>query len=153
MPKIFAEKMLLTFFSAKNIRILCIKSVKRVNEMTLYELVKLTTLWTTGPSTICIPSVEDIVRPESTLPKSVLLDIVQWILSKIIVRTTAVHWSTLTFKVNSNRKTDSVDMYEHLMPRSACRYRQIEILDVRICQLGMGLSCCPIITESVDIVE
>ena len=36
-------------FSAKNIRILCIESPKTVNEMTLNELVKLTTLWTTGP--------------------------------------------------------------------------------------------------------
>ena len=36
-------------FSAKNIRILYIKSAKTVNEMTLNELVKLTTLWTTGP--------------------------------------------------------------------------------------------------------
>ena len=31
-------------FSAKNIRILCIESAKTVNEMTLNELVKLTTL-------------------------------------------------------------------------------------------------------------
>ena len=37
------------FFSAKNIRILYIESAKKVNEMTLNELVKLTTLWTTGP--------------------------------------------------------------------------------------------------------
>ena len=36
-------------FSAKNIRILYIESAKTVNEMTLNELVKLTTLWTTGP--------------------------------------------------------------------------------------------------------
>ena len=36
-------------FSAKNISILCIESAKTVNEMTLNELVKLTTLWTTGP--------------------------------------------------------------------------------------------------------
>ena len=33
----------------QNIRILCIKSAKTVNEITLNELVKLTTLWTTGP--------------------------------------------------------------------------------------------------------
>ena len=53
MLKFFAEKMwvafevqkLLTFFSAKNIRILCIESAKTVNEMTLNELVKLTTLF------------------------------------------------------------------------------------------------------------
>ena len=57
MLNIFAEKMwvafavqkLLTFFSAKNIRILCIESAKTVNEMTLNELVKITMLWTTGP--------------------------------------------------------------------------------------------------------
>ena len=36
-------------FSAKNFRILYIESAKPVNEMTLNELVKLTTLWTTGP--------------------------------------------------------------------------------------------------------
>ena len=36
-------------FSAKNFRILYIESTKTVNEMTLNELVKLTTLWTTGP--------------------------------------------------------------------------------------------------------
>ena len=36
-------------FSAKNIRILYIESAKTVNEMTLNEHVKLTTLWTTGP--------------------------------------------------------------------------------------------------------
>ena len=36
-------------FSAKNIRKLYIESAKTVNEMTLDELVKLTTLWTTGP--------------------------------------------------------------------------------------------------------
>ena len=56
MLKFFAEKMwafavqkLLTFFSAKNIRILYIESAETVNEMTLNKLVKLTTLWTTGP--------------------------------------------------------------------------------------------------------
>ena len=36
-------------FSAKNIRILYIESAKTVNEMTLNQLVKLTTFWTTGP--------------------------------------------------------------------------------------------------------
>ena len=36
-------------FSAKNFRVLYIESAKTVNEMTLNELVKLTTLWTTGP--------------------------------------------------------------------------------------------------------
>ena len=38
-------------FSAKNIRILYIESAKTVNEMTLNKLIKLTTLWTTGPRT------------------------------------------------------------------------------------------------------
>ena len=61
MLKFFAEKMWVAFakathiFSAKNIRILCIQSAKTVNEMILNELVKLTTLWTTGPS---LPSVD-----------------------------------------------------------------------------------------------
>ena len=41
-------------FSAKNIKILCIESTKTVNEMTLNELVKLTTLWTTGPCTLAL---------------------------------------------------------------------------------------------------
>ena len=39
-------------FSAKNIRILYIESAKTVNEVTLNELVKLTTLWTTEPSSL-----------------------------------------------------------------------------------------------------
>ena len=39
-------------FSAKNFRKLYIESVKTVNKMTLNELVKLTTLWTTGPCLI-----------------------------------------------------------------------------------------------------
>ena len=38
-------------FSAINIRILYIESAKTVNKMTFNELVKLTTLWTTGPWT------------------------------------------------------------------------------------------------------
>ena len=52
MLKFFAEKMRVAthIFSAKNIRILCIESARTVNEMTLNELVKLTTLRTTGPS-------------------------------------------------------------------------------------------------------
>ena len=43
------QKLLKFFFSAQNIRILCIESTKTVNEMTLNELIKLTMLWTTGP--------------------------------------------------------------------------------------------------------
>ena len=45
-------------FSAKNIRILYIESAKSVNETTLNELVKLMTLWTTGPRSLqyqCTP--------------------------------------------------------------------------------------------------
>ena len=52
MLKFFAEKMSAKathIFSTKNIRILCIESAKTHNEMTLNELVKLTTLSTTGP--------------------------------------------------------------------------------------------------------
>ena len=44
----FAVQKLLTFFQ-QNISELYIESAKTVNEMTLNELVKLTTLWTTGP--------------------------------------------------------------------------------------------------------
>ena len=47
----FAVQKLLTFFQQKNIRILYIESAKTVNEMTLNKLLKLTTLWTTGPRT------------------------------------------------------------------------------------------------------
>ena len=43
------QKLLTFFFQQKNIRILYIDSTKTVNEMTLNELVKLTTVWTTGP--------------------------------------------------------------------------------------------------------
>ena len=56
MLKFFAEKMWVAFavkathiFSAKNIRILYIESAKTVNEMTLNELVKLTTFEQLGP--------------------------------------------------------------------------------------------------------
>ena len=41
-------------FSAKNIRILYIESAKSVNKTNLNELVKLTTLWTTGPCSLRI---------------------------------------------------------------------------------------------------
>ena len=55
MLKFFAEKSVSSFcsyshfFSKKYQNIVCIESAKKVNEMTLNELVKLTTLWTTGP--------------------------------------------------------------------------------------------------------
>ena len=60
MLKFFAEKNVSSFcsthiFSAKNIRILYIESAKTVNEMTLNELVKLTTLWTTWPRLEVLP--------------------------------------------------------------------------------------------------
>ena len=58
----FATQKLLTFFSAKNIRILCIEAAKTINEMTLNELVKLTTLWTTGPCTTRTKSPGIILR-------------------------------------------------------------------------------------------
>ena len=63
-------------FSAKNIRILYIESAKTVNKMTLNKLVKLTTLWTTGPWKIS-PSVYlttpflDRLSPLSDWPVSV----------------------------------------------------------------------------------
>ena len=47
-------------FSAKNIRILHIESARKVNEMTLNELIKLTTLWTTGPWFINGPLIEKL---------------------------------------------------------------------------------------------
>ena len=50
-------------FSAKNIRILYIESAKTVNEMTLNELVKLTTLWTTGSRSLS----EAVLRVSPTL--------------------------------------------------------------------------------------
>ena len=49
MLKFFAEKMCVAWYF---IRILYIESTKTVNEMTLNELVKLMTLWTTGPRKI-----------------------------------------------------------------------------------------------------
>ena len=56
MLKVFAEKMWVAFaVSAKNIKMLYIESTKTVNEMTLNELVKLTTLWTTGPDLYQMP--------------------------------------------------------------------------------------------------
>ena len=64
----FAVQKLLTFF-ATNIRILYIESAKIVTEMTLNELVKLTTLWTTGPSNL--PNSAD---PDQT-PRSAASDL------------------------------------------------------------------------------
>ena len=53
MPKFVAEEPWVVFaatqiFSQK-ISEYCIESAKTINEMTLNELIKLTTLWTTGP--------------------------------------------------------------------------------------------------------
>ena len=61
----FLLKNVSSFCSAKNIRILYIESAKTVNEMTLNELVKLTTLWTTGSR---------MSSQQSTKPSSKLLD-------------------------------------------------------------------------------
>ena len=49
---------------AKNIRILCIESAKIVNEMALNELVKLTTLWTTGPRRFIVMASCSFVKPD-----------------------------------------------------------------------------------------
>ena len=62
----FAVQKLLTFFQQKNIRILCIESARTVNEMTLNELVKLTTLWTTGPCNTVTLSIGTYI-PEQTV--------------------------------------------------------------------------------------
>ena len=43
---------LLTFFSAKNTRILCIESAKTVNETTLNEFVCVEVLWPSQPNGI-----------------------------------------------------------------------------------------------------
>ena len=45
----YAVQKLLTFFSAKNIRILYIESAETVNEMTLNELIKLRCFEQLGP--------------------------------------------------------------------------------------------------------
>ena len=54
-------------FSAKNIRILYIEFAKTVNEMTLNELVKLTTLWTTGPRFLTLPGTRGTLRQRRLL--------------------------------------------------------------------------------------
>ena len=71
MLKCFAEKMwvafavqkLLTFFQQK-ISEYCILTTKTVNEMTLNELVKLTTLWTTGPWSLRNVTIPTLDRPK-----------------------------------------------------------------------------------------
>ena len=62
-------------FSAKNIKILYIESAKTVNEMTLNELVTLTTLWTTGPRSphISIMRIDSWELPLSAIPLCQLL--------------------------------------------------------------------------------
>ena len=60
-------------FSAKNIGILYIESAKTVNEMTLNELVKLTTLWTTGPWFLPIGSHQWLSYNFSKIP-----ELAQW---------------------------------------------------------------------------
>ena len=70
MLKFFAEKMWVAFavhiFSAKNIRILCIGSAKTVNEMTLNDVVKLTSFEQQGPdlNLHCIPIIRWITLCE-----------------------------------------------------------------------------------------
>ena len=56
-------------FQAKNIRILYTESAKTVNEMILNELVKLTTLWTTGPrgaKFLPIPALHDTASMQTS---------------------------------------------------------------------------------------
>ena len=60
----FAVRKLLTFFQQKNIKILYIESAKTVHEMTLNKLVKLTTLWTTGPRCWGIHSLVQLHKEE-----------------------------------------------------------------------------------------
>ena len=57
-------------FSAKNIRILYIESAKIVNEMTLNKLVKLTTLWTTGPR-LKLPKKSPQLTAKSTFSRNI----------------------------------------------------------------------------------
>ena len=59
----FCSAKAIHIFSAKNIRILYIKSAKTVNEMTLNELIKLTTLWTTGPSPLILFGCVQVLWP------------------------------------------------------------------------------------------
>ena len=59
-------------FSAKHIRILYIESAKTVNEMTLNGLVKLTTLWTTGPRSSTFISSNNILLSLDLCASSIL---------------------------------------------------------------------------------
>ena len=61
-------------FSAKNIIILYIESAKTVNEMTLNELVKLTTLWTTGPRWLIKSETETKIGPWGGLRSGVRVE-------------------------------------------------------------------------------
>ena len=66
-------------FSAKIIRILFIESAETVNEMTLNELVKLTTLWTTGPCTF-------------HLKKSILSGAMEWLKASYLFNSFPTRW-------------------------------------------------------------
>ena len=63
-------------FSAKNIRILYIESAKIVNKMTLNKLVKLTTLWTTGPW--CFTSISTLLKSHWDDRRVMMKGSVQW---------------------------------------------------------------------------
>ena len=82
----FAVQKLLTFFSAKKIRILYIESTKTVKEMTLNELVKLTMLWTTGPRCIPFSCFQHV---------TVIFDDLYWILFSIITRSVELRHKVL----------------------------------------------------------
>ena len=63
-------------FSAKNFRKLYIESAKTVNEMTLNELVKLTTLWTTGPRMANSVDLDEMAHYMPSYPGTVVQSIV-----------------------------------------------------------------------------
>ena len=84
MLKFFAEKMWVAaihIFSAKNIIILYTESAKTVNEMTLNELVKLTTLWITGRRSWSITSWRGL---DVKIFRSIMVNIKCWQDRKLI---------------------------------------------------------------------
>ena len=97
-------------FLAKNIGILYIESAKTVNEMTLNELVKLTTLWTTGPRCILESYAEFIVWPRGTACRKVPLAcwwtlwtwVFPWIWSLVLFSATVSQphpWFSVIFRI------------------------------------------------------
>ena len=107
-------------FSAKNI-ILYIESAKTVNEMTLNELVKLTTLWTTGPRFIrCVlyriyPKYSDASTPYHICYK---------------IWTSTIYYLLLCLKI-AGRVANRVDPDE--TPRSAASHLGLHCLLRPVC--------------------